>query len=851
MPRFPHLNTDSDFPNVGGVNVFKYDNEIDYSRFNAPQMDLQICRVPWDVGEAHVGQRTISGIGNVVWFETKEARDAWFDAIPDSECFRFSTKFKELHREQVIDVPIPYDIASTYNYLVVRYNLLANDDSPVEYEAPGGHREWFWFIREIEFQAPNTTRLHLLDDAFQTWMYDVNITSMILERGHAPMFSTNVERYLENPVANNADLLTEDVSFGPEPSVVRHVDALALNSGDMWACIATTANPLAQWGTKAAGTWLVPADASYTQNGVPSTFVFALDPAQLSGFLTAVTQQYPQFKQTVQGIFFAPKSLVSASSAFTFANVQCWTLSSTRTSMDLTKITQDAFGYDERYADIAKLYTSPYAHIEIADEDGAVDVIRVEDTIGSLDVSVSLSLAYPFITMDAHLLGTGGSAGARVTFRNVTERTFDISGRWYETLRSWKVPTFAVVLDAASEYDYSTHFDRAQRVRDYTVEYQNTMASAATDQTNSNASSATDLSNTATQAAAAKGNADASANTSVSNTALQVAANTAITSRSNQSAVTDTNYVNGLAQASQAWEAGYTRDTTNNEVDASYASAAIGAAGGIANSAISGAASGGLVGAGLGLLTGAISGAASMGQTAVAANLKTDQAEATIAFSQSKVNETSNNNSDRTGNQNSANTDNANTTNTASTGITANNAATEKGNASRTQSAANTCASATNSTNVANAQRTYDTIAANAERLRDRAAAAITNDVAQAALRSPFIYGSFSGGESATTKPMALFANIVTQSDAAISAAGDEFLRYGYMYDKQWAFDGNFNIGKHFTYWKLKDFWVKDLQVPDMYMDKLRFFLFGGVTIWRRPEDIGKVSIYENMEVQG
>jgi hypothetical protein len=913
MPNFPHLNSQGQFPDVGGVDVYKYDNQFDYERFNATQMSLMICTVPWDVGEAHVGNRTISGIGNVVWFGSKAERDAWFDAIPDDKCYRFTTKFKELHREQVIDVPVPYDVASTYNYLVVRYNLFANDDSPVQYETQNGHREWFWFIREVEFVAPNTTRLHLLDDAFQTWMYDVTITNMVLERGHAPVFSTTVAQYLENPVENNQDLLTEDVNFGAEPSVVRHMDVLALNSGEVWACIATTANPQASWGTKAASTWNTPASAAYDQNGVPSAFVIACEPAQLDTLLANATASIPQFKQTVQGVFFAPKQLVSVAGNFTFAGVACHTLTSARTTLDLCNITKAAFGYDAKYAELAKLYTSPYAHIEITDEDGAVDVVKIEDTTGTLDVSASLSLAWPFINVDAHVLGTGGNAGATVTFRNITARTFNVTGTWYETLRSWKVPTFAVVLDAATEYDYSTHFDRAQRKVDYDTAYANSSASAAatlanakdsattaqantnaaaataqtnakasasTAQSNANASAATAQTNTTLQANAAKANADASADTSVDNTALQVAANTAIISRSNQSALTDTSYVNGLAQANQAWEAGYTRDTTNNEVNAEYASAAIGAAGGAVNSAISGAASGGLIGAGIGLLTGAVSGAASMGQTAVAANLKSEQAELTVGYSQSKVNETSQNNRDRTTNQNSANSDNAATTNTASTGVTANLAATAKANATRTQTAATTAAAnsyatetgnasrsystdtanagrtyATETANakrsydtsVDNAQRSYDAAIANAGRTRTQAQSAIANDTAQAALRSPFVFGTFSNGDSATTKPMALFANIVTQSKSAIAAAGDEFLRYGYMYDRQWDFDGNWNIGKHFTYWKLKDFWVKDLQVPDMYMDKLRFFLFGGVTIWRRPEDIGHVSIYDNM----
>ena len=146
----------------------------------------------------------------------------------------------------------------------------------------------------------------------------------------------------------------------------------------------------------------------------------------------------------------------------------------------------------------------------------------------------------------------------------------------------------------------------------------------------------------------------------------------------------------------------------------------------------------------------------------------------------------------------------------------------------------------------ANAADTYSTAIANAGRTRNTAQNAIENSIAQAALRSPFMFGNFADGDSATTKPIALFSNIVTQSKSAIASAGDEFLRYGYMFDKQWDFDGDWNIGKYFTYWKLKDFWVRNLNVPDLYMDKLRFFLFGGVTVWRAPEDIGNIDVYEN-----
>ena len=171
---------------------------------------------------------------------------------------------------------------------------------------------------------------------------------------------------------------------------------------------------------------------------------------------------------------------------------------------------------------------------------------------------------------------------------------------------------------------------------------------------------------------------------------------------------------------------------------------------------------------------------------------------------------------------------------------------TEKANATRSRNAEVNAALNTRDTALANNQRDYSTSIANAGRSRTQAQSAIANDIRQAGLRSPFVFGAFADGDTATTKPMALFANIVTQSKSAISSAGDEFLRYGYRFDKQWPFDGDWNKGKYFTYWKLRDFWVTNLNVPDMYMDKIRFFLFGGVTIWRKPEDIGNKSIYDN-----
>ena len=807
MPNFNYLkNNESDFPHIDNIDVYKFDNDFDYGRFDYTQMELQICSVPWDMGEAHVGNRTISGIGNVVYFGSKQKRDAWFAAIPDSECYRFETKFKELHRDNIIDVPIPYDMCAKHNYLVVRYAKMANENSPVQFEGEGGLREWFWFIREVEFVAPNTTRLHLLDDAFQTWIYDVNITGMILERGHAPMFEISTDEYLDNPIDNNTLLLTEDVNFG-NANNVKHIDAVALNAGTMYACIATTANPTGTWGSKTGNDWVVPTSASYTNQGVPSVYVFALAVSNLQTFLTNITNDYPQFKQTIQGIFFASKDLITLAGSFTFASVTCYGVNATRKTFDFTKLSKSQFGYDSDYENIAKLYTSPYAHIEITDENGNVDIVKVEDTSGNIDVSAMLSIAYPYINIEAHLIGIGGNASKTVSFRNIYDNSLTVSGQWYETLRSWKVPSFAVVLDPAKEYDYSTHFDRAQRVVDYTTQYNDT----------------------STMATASQSDRNASADLITDNALLTTTANTAITTVSNSSADRSLDNTRSYNFDVMDIDNSVISSTATSQIQATEEQAAVTAASGAATSAVSAvssALSGDIAGAVSSAVNGLIGGAATIASTNISIHLQ--QAEAQIA-QDSNIDH-----SEAATDKTEADTSNQKTTasnittaqNTLTTGQAANASATEK----------------------ANALRDYTATMANASRDQSRAQSAITNDIAQAALRSPSMFGQFANGESATTKPIALFANIVTQSKSAIASAGDEMLRYGYMLDRQWKFDGNWNVGKYFTYWKLRDFWVTNLNVPDMYMDRLRFFLFGGVTVWRKPEDIGQRTIYENFD---
>ena len=785
--RFPHLK-DSNFPDIGNVDVYKYKNEFDYSRYDDLQMKIQMCNVPWDMGEAHIGNRTISGIGNVVYFETKAKRDAWFDAIPDTECYRFETKFKELHRSNQIDVPIPFDVASKFNYLAVDYAMFANDHSLVEYEKPDGLRRWFWFIREVEFLAPNTTRLYLMADAWQTFIYDLNVAGMILERGHAPMVQTNAATYLANPVERSQYLLASDVVNENAADIAYAAGELIFNEKNIKAVIISTANPVTgSWGTKAADTWKVDSERHFMQDGVPSYCAFAIAASDLSTFLDNVSSTIPQFMQTIQGVCFISSDIITIGTSFTFCSVSCNMISSSYKTNKILELNKTMFGYASDYADIAKLYTYPYAYIQLSDDTGDTTDIRIEQTDGTINYVSCVNLVYPWLQINGHVVSKGRGNAKSITFRNITDRSISIKGDWYNTLSTWNIPMFGITQDSGEYNDCATHYDRLQQ------------AYAATNEQTSR-------------------NADADTAVSIAN--LQTAANTANVAANTTKIHADTTTDQAINVTNTLYANAYIQNTTNNQIQADNQRAAIAAgtaAAKAATSAITSALTGNIAGA-IGSAVGGGAEAASI----VASNSVTVNQTATQAGYQYDYN----------GYQRDA----ANTASQYHEDNAIDNAESVRDNQN---SLTTGCTAASAATMRANALRSYNT-----------ASNAIDMQIAQAAIEAPRKFGDSVSGDTATTRPIGVFADIITQDNYSIAYAGDEMLRYGYMLNRQWSFDGDWNNPKckYFCYWKLSDFWVSNLSIPDMYVDRIRFFLYGGVTVWRDPSYIGHKGIYDNID---
>lgn len=895
----PHMG-EKGFPHGKNINVYSYENEIDYTRFNAEQMSLQLCTVPWDMGEAHVGQRVIEGVGHVVFFKNKDERNAWFDKIPDNKCIRFETKYRELHSDLTCDIPVPFDSCNKFNYLVVKYNLVANNDSPLNYEFDQGKREWFYFVREFEMLSPSTTRLHLLADAWQTWIYDVDVTSMFLERGHAPLFASNVNKYFENPLKNSNFVRTEDVNFG-EANIAKHIEGCVLNEKDMYICFVTSASPMEPW----AGSKNDPITAysmGTFQSGVPNFNAFCCKAENATEFIANAMAELPQLIQTIQGVFFAPEILLDFAQEFNFLGITCHLLQNSEyKELPVISLNKDMFQFDEKYSELTKLYTYPYSKLVLSNENGETTEIHIEDTNGKIKLDAILQLTYPFISIQGNLRGIGGDVSTSIEFRNINKHTFSISGNWYDNLQNWDVPIFALVLPSQIDYETVGHYpiaaERANIDRTYQIADRTANNNWANTKSNYDAQNLNDYASANATAEGALGNVAASRNaainsanatqscenanaaTSKTNADVQIAANTSIQQTNSSAQNKDTLAITDLARSNNSYENGYTNSTTNSQIDAAYNSAAISAASGVANSAVSGLTSGASAGpagavAGVigGLVTGGISAAATMAQNTVAANLTTAQAGAAVSLNNSKTTASNNATIVRTNNSSHAEKNITEITNTSITSTTDNTAATiisnatikaaaEKANANNIYSANAKAINLTETTTKENADRTKNTAAEIASRQFDTdiANAQDSREISyqnwlakndQSWLQPAKIYGENTNGDTAISKPQALFAHVVTQNDGDIANCGDEFLRYGYMLNRQWSFNGDWTCGHEFCYWKVSDFFINGLNVPDAYMDMLRFLLFGGVTIWAHAENIGNIDIYSNKKLE-
>lgn len=809
--KFPHLDGSTAFPDVSTVDVYRYANTFDYTRW-PENVELTLCCVPW-----------CGDYENVVKFADDAARDAWFDSLEDTERIVLDT-MRHVVPEQSIKLPIPIGAIQRYNYLMVRMPRFTSDTEPVAHAGGAWKERYFYFIDSAVERAGNTTDCVLRCDFWTTYINDLTFDYVMLARGHAPVAETSAGAYLADPASNSAHLLAPDVNFGGAP-MVRESSATVFNAnrGSLLFCIVTSASINLNWGT--ASEPRVPAPTMCQVQGVPGPHCYACAVDDADALISGIAASMPQFIMTVKCAFMIDGSLVERVASATVQGVTVWALASVQTVRGLIDLSADSFGYPDDAARYAKLYTGPYAHIEVADLSGGGTREIAIETLSkpALSMRTVANLVFPWVSIDCSIMGAGGDT-LTGSFANLSESryTWTSQGRIGDTTLRLDIPLFSISQPASAYADYTSDYDRAQAK----LAADNALASAL-------ASNATANANAVRSANATQTAANNSADAIVADNAANVAANTNVTDYT-----TDTNtQIQTLANQKLAADA-------NSDINASYAvtegeNLAVALAAGHNQAQMAGGAVGSVLSGSENAVPATVSAVASIAYTGMSSTVSQSNNDYMRSVAETNTREKELNAlkfaSAATVGNNNIQTYNTQQRNAASTTIASNDAATMSENAATIRNAAVSNANDTKSTNDANANRAYDT-----------AISAIQARLDQAGVASPLEFGERANGGTCATRPLGVAVQLVTQPDGAIMQAASQFARYGYALNQQWRMT-EMQVMKHFTYWECTEVWCAGTgNSVEVAQQAVKDIMGRGVTVWSVPEEIGRVSVYDN-----
>lgn len=568
--NFPHLLGNTEFPVLQTVDVYAFQNTFDYTRWTEKSI-VKLCNVLWN-----------SEYADVVKFDTDLERDNWFDSI-DVYTLQLQTSARVVP-EGYVKLPIPYDVMARYNYLYIDMPIATSEDAPIDYETPDGIRRWYFFVEDIKYLSPNATQVYVLPDIWINFQNKIDIPYMLLERGHAPVAYSDTDEFLANPIANNRYLLAPDVNFD-NAGITRSSSYVPFGNDTKFVCIASTCAPEqvallgavttdsaysptgtitysdvdARYGYQLEvhglsfgngrdySTARTPAMAGATNDGkiANNLTVYAIAAMEVYGsdatFLQDLIEKCPQFLTTVKACFVVSESCITRSiQTYTIAGHTLRTcVGNERTLLDKA-LTKADFSYPQELQRFAKLYTAPYAKLEITDNDGTVYEVNIEET-SALSVKSVVSVAFPYINERVYVDGIGGVGSTSYSWKDLRGNVASLGishSDWFKYCFDWEIPTFALYMDGETAFMLES-FNRnvKQAMQQELVNYHNSMRSANTAYENACDQADVAYGNTENAARIARENAYKSADTAKVN-----ADNTADTAKLNADNIADANH---------------------------------------------------------------------------------------------------------------------------------------------------------------------------------------------------------------------------------------------------------------------------------------------------------------------
>lgn len=885
---------DTRFPNLDNVDVYAYKNEFDYTRWVAGTK-IKLCNVLWNADYSDVAR-----------FATNIERDKWFDELNDYYTIELDSD-RAYVPEQAIKIPVPYDVAARFNYMVVTIPVLPGSNPPVNYEnQETGIRRWYFFVNSIDYRAANSTACRLSLDVWTQYQNDVDIKYLMLERGHAPVAASDADKFLANPIENNDYILAPDVTPS-DAQIVRTSNYIPFGNGKKYVCFASTC-PIGE--LRALGSvrhsvseytfgnitysdvntrygyqlqvngFKVGNGDDYsplnmhtnsfgrTQEYIPNgSYMYAIHASGAQGFIDNVMKNCPIFFRTVLACFMVDEDMLTFGQSVMFQGQTLRECVGKNSTVDI-KLTKEMFNFPDEYKHLAKLYTFPYSEIEITDNVGETITVRVENT-GKIKAHKDTMLAYPFLDARVWFDGINGNGSQSymwVDMNNTSHKKNMPNSDWSKACFDLDIPCYAIYMDGNTAW-YLDNFNSGLRgnAKRALSAYHGAVRSANTARANAVDSNNTMYANTDRDATTLTTNTNNTANCNRSNADLTIAANTTNTNNSNATS-SDLTTINNNAAELKTTGANVASTVTANIdqiVSAAVAKNSVGSAayGNIVGATMAGVglgfAAGGPFGATLGAALGALGTieSAKIGThyAADSAALLLDGSQATVGVVKSQNNYTVGVSAAAalasTNAENTLRTNTNATNNSAFSGQTDNTNATSRTNAGNTAATMRANSDATRDTGNANAGYTREISVMNAKENLEAGHYAAQYALDDAKMRAPIqvtpergnYLSQYAGNNGVQFK-------IKTMPNGDVRQIGDTFMRYGYALNQMWDLEkSGLCPMPHFCYWKAGDIWVDDRKSSNNLVQETMINIFmRGVTVWKNPDEIGKVSIYDN-----
>ena len=570
MKRFQHLTFANNFPGDDVRPFQQFQNAFDYDRWAAETI-LRPCTVRW----------TLETNDRVKWTSDKE-RNAWFDNLK-GETYTLTSAMNRVVSGENVKLPIPWQALQFANYLEVQVPDEPGEGDPLDYSTPHVPRVYY-FIADSRYIAPNVTECVLVRDNWTTYINAVNIPRIELERGHQAMTGAMPEQYLADPI-NNLSGLTETEPDAPDsPVKVTSNRFHPLGKGEMWLMIAVKCSfgnlaNLVEVGAAATSTPAKYSDATqewgqdyvvtdYAWGGVPQMndittpvntltaaggthptgmATIALPGTDTQKLVNVFNTKLPQMWNLIAAAWVLPRDMFDVwDDAQKLGGVEVWHVRPAfEKSLSAINLKTSDFNYNAKYQNLTKLYTAPYAWLEITNGDtGETATIHIEDTTNRRDIAIRANLAYPYLKSQTFLNGVGGGESVSYEWRGFTggTQTTTISASAWRELSTHEIPTFSLFVDsskmwALDNYASTLQTARANAIRSYHAAERNTNVA----QLNATDSANTGLTNTTASANTALGNATASADTGLANTTASADTGLANATASADTGLTNTN----------------------------------------------------------------------------------------------------------------------------------------------------------------------------------------------------------------------------------------------------------------------------------------------------------------------